>query len=205
MKNIRYAFINRQILKIYSALPSIKFPLDIQSIIDMIPNCKYMSYQQFAKINNCSIQDVIDICESESGCTHYDLAVNKYLMLCNHSTAHNNNTGRQLWTTSHELGHIVCNHHSLLAYDKLAENNINKNANPQYEAEADYFAATLLAPFPLFQVLKICSAADVRKTFGLSLEASVYCYEKYLKWKRSHRKTAWENDILNIYLKKSVL
>lgn len=202
MKNIRYAFINRQILRIYSALPAIKFPIDIKDIIDLIPNCKYMSYQEFAKLNECSVRDVINLCESKSGCTHYDVATNKYLILCNHSTANNNNIGRQRWTGSHELGHIVCNHHELLAYSKLAENNINNNANSQYEAEADYFAATLLAPFPLFKILKIQSATDIQKVFGLSVEASVYCYEKYLKWNKYHRKTAWENDIVNLYLNK---
>ena len=103
-------------------LPQITFPLDVQEVIKLIPNCRYMSYQKFAKINNCSINDVIQMCESKSGCTHYDISQDRYLILCNQSTQDNNNFGRQLWTCSHEIGHILCKHHSTSAYSKLSEN-----------------------------------------------------------------------------------
>ena len=42
-------------------LPTIKFPLDVKEVIRYIPNCRYMSYQQFAKINHCSIDDIIPL------------------------------------------------------------------------------------------------------------------------------------------------
>ena len=100
-------------------MPQITFPLNIQEVIKLIPNCRYMSYQKFAKINNCSINDVIQMCESKSGCTHYDISQDRYLILCNQSTQDNNNSGRQLWTCTHEIGHILCKHHSTSAYLKL--------------------------------------------------------------------------------------
>lgn len=201
---IRYAYINNQILNIYSMLPSIKFPLDINDIIKYIPNCKYMSYQQFAEINECSIDDVIQICESKSGCTHYDILSNRYLILCNQSTADNNNSGRQRWTCGHEIGHIICNHHTISAYEKLSENSLLQIANPEYESEADYFAATLLSPFPLFKQLKIESPIDIQNTFGLSAEASLYRYKQYLKWIRTRVKTSWENDMIRLYKQKNI-
>lgn len=186
-------------------LPQIRFPLNVQEVINLIPNCRYMSYQKFAEINHCSIDDVIQMCESKSGCTHYDITQDRYLILCNDSTSDNNNAGRQRWTCCHELGHIFCKHHSVSAYSKLSENNLIDVQNPEFENEADYFTATLLAPFPLYKHLNINSALDVQTTFGLSAEASHYRFEQYQKWRRNHRKTAWENDIVNLYRQKGSL
>ncbi len=197
---IRYTYINNLILNIYNTLPTIQFPIDVKEIIKHIPNCRYMSYQQFAEVNHCSISDVIQICESKSGCTHYDILHNRYLILCNQSTQDNNNLGRQRWTCSHEIGHILCKHHSISAYEKLSENSLLPYANnPDFEAEADYFAATLLAPFPLFRFFNIQSAIDIQNIFGLSCEASLYRFKQYIKWKNNHRKTAWENDMKHIF------
>lgn len=196
---IRYAYINNQVLKVYCTIPKIEFPLDVKEIVKFLPNCKYMSYQQFAYLNRCSIDDVVQICESKSGATHYDVSSGRYLILCNQSTDENNNIGRQRWTCSHEIGHILCNHHVISAYDKLSEDGLLQNSNPEYEAEADYFAATLLSPFPLFKPLGIKSVTDVQNIFGLSSTAAIYRYKQYLKWKNDHRKTSWENDMVHIY------
>jgi len=198
---IRYAFIHQQILNIYRDLPEIRFPIDPHEVITMLPNCRFLSYQQFAELNGCSIKDVIRLCESRSGCTHYDAVNGRYLILCNQSTDWNNNEGRQRWTCGHEIGHVICGHHLLSANEKLSENGM-LCVKPEFEAEADYFSATLLAPFPLFRCLDINSADDVKSVSGLSCEASFNQYEQYERWKKSHRKTAWENDIVKIYLMK---
>lgn len=184
-------------------LPTIKFPLDLKEVIRCIPNCRYMSYQQFAKINQCSIYDIIQICESKSGCTHYDIMNDRYLILCNQSPDNNNNIGRQRWTCGHEIGHVVCNHHTISAYEKLSENSLFQTTNPEYESEADYFAATLLAPFPLFKFLNIKSTIDIQNTFGLSTEVSIYRYKQYLKWFNTRVKTSWENDMIRLYRQKN--
>lgn len=197
---IRYAFINNLVLQIYQSMPEIVFPIDPKWVINLIPNCRYMSYQQFAEINHCSIDDVIQVCESKSGCTHYDMKHNRYLIMCNQSTVDNNNPGRQRWTCGHEIGHILCKHHKISANAKLAENSLlPQTNNPEYEAEADYFAAMLLAPFPLFQEFGIQSANHVQLVFGLSAEASTYRFEQYKRWKHDHRKTSWENDMIRLY------
>ena len=202
---IRYSYINNIVLKIYETMPKIKYPLNIKEVIDFLPNCRYLSYQEFAKLNHCTIPEVIQLCESKSGCTHYDVAQNRYLILCNQSTKNNNNPGRQRWTCGHEIGHVVCKHHKISAYEKLAENSLLHIDNTEYEAEADYFAATILAPFPLFKIFNIQSADDVQRVFGLSTEASMYRYNRYLKWLRSRRKTAWENDLVRICKQKGAI
>lgn len=199
----RQAYINQQVLGIYSMLTEIRFPIDPISIIALLPNCRYMSYQKLAEISGHSIEDIIMANESESGCTHYDIKRDRYLILCNQSPSHNNNPGRQRWTCGHEIGHVVCKHHVICACEKMAENG-HIAINPKYEEEADYFAATLLAPFPLFDILNIRSPIDVQNIFGLSTEASLYRFQQYMKWKVTRRKTAWENDMIRLYRQKAI-
>lgn len=199
---IRYTYINHMVLKTYERMKRIVFPLDPRMIVENIPNCKYLSYQEFAAKYGCTIQDVIDMCESNSGCTHFDASSNRFLILCNQSMENNNNLGRQRWTCSHEIGHVLCGHHIAATYDKLAEHNMMHIENKIFESEADYYAATLLSPFPLYKVLGIRSVIDVQNVFGLSCEASLYRYKQYLKWRTDHQKSAWENDMVKVYLQK---
>lgn len=154
-----------------------------------------MSYSTFAKINDCSFEEVRDLCESESGCTHYDVTNNRYLVLINGFKSNNNVLGRIRWTMAHELGHVKLNHLPYLAEPRIAENNFNNLSDPELEGEADYFAALLLCPMPLYEQLHIQSVQDIQRVFGLSWEASDVRWREYIKWKRSHRKTAWENDM----------
>lgn len=202
---IRRAYINNQVLSIYRNLESLVFPIDPQEVIKLFPNCRYLSYQKMAEISNTSLEDVVELCESKSGCTHYDISNRRYLILCNQDYSENNNLGRQRWTCSHEIGHIVCNHHVLSAYDKLAENSLLHVSVPEYEAEADFFAGSLLAPFPLFDQLGISSLIDVQNIFGLSSEASLYRFKQYLKWRSTRVKTAWENDMVRVFKQKAIL
>ena len=191
---IRYAYICNQILQIYRSLDGLSFPLDPRKPFQLMNNCKLMTYKTFSEINHCSLQEIFLLCESQSGCTHYDVSNDRYLVLFNSSTANNNVIGRIRWTLAHELGHVVLNH---LPY--IAEHNFNNLSNPELEAEADYFAAAFLCPMPLFNQLHIQSASDIQNTFGLSYEASEVRWKEYIKWKRNHRKTAWENDLKRIY------
>lgn len=199
---IRKFYINNLVLELYKQLPIIQFPINMNDIFQLIPNSKCVSYQKFAQLNGCSIQDVIAICQSKSGCTHYDVATNRYLVLLNLAER---SYGRQRWTAAHEIGHIMCKHHLISAMNQIAENDFSDNNNHEFESEADYFAATLLAPFPLFKELGVKSLIDVQNIFGLSAEASLYRYKEYLQWKKSHRKTAWENDMVHIYKYKNNL
>lgn len=196
---IRYTYICQRVLDLYRLLPKLQFPISIADTISVLPNCRIMSYQEFAELNHCDLEQVILLCESKSGCTHYDIFQNRYLILYNASTAENNNAGRQLWTCGHEIGHIQCEHMAQSVYTKLAENGFQRISDVQFEAEADYFAATYLCPFPICRELNIASPSDIQKHFGLSTEASEIRFQKYMEWRQSHRKTAWENDIRNLF------
>lgn len=197
---IRYAYICHTLLQLYRQLPNISFPLDLDLVIAAIPNCRYLSYQDMAEISGITLNDVINVCESRSGCTHYDTDNKRYLIMCNHDDG---NIGRQRWTCAHEIGHIACEHHTIHRCLKLSENSILQISDRELELEADYFAGMLLAPFPIFDALNIRSPADVQKVFGLSTEASYNRYNQFLRWKTTKVKTAWENDMIRLYKLKS--
>jgi len=196
---IRYAYIAHQVFQLYKQIPRLQFPVDPKQLFLLIPNCRILTYQRFAEINNCSIREVIELCESKSGCTHYDTAQDRYLVLYNDSTANNNVQGRIRWTLAHELGHVRLKHLPHIAANQIAENSFSNLSDPALEAEADHFAALLLCPMPLFEQLQIQSPADIHQVFGLSHEAADCRWRDYLKWKRYHKKTAWENDMKRLY------
>lgn len=200
---IRYNYINRLVLQVYASLDKIVFPINPKDIIKQFLNCRYLSYQKFAEINGCTVDEVIEVCKSKSGCTQWDMDTNRFLILCNESTENHNNYGRQRWTLFHEIGHILCKHHSLAALEMLSEG--NEESNKEFEYEADYFAATVAAPFPLFKELGVKSVMDIQTVFGLSAEAALHRYDQYMKWQKDHKKTAWENDMVKLYRKRNNL
>ena len=101
---VRYNYICNQILRLYRSLPSVQFPIDPRWFFNQIGNCKIMTYNKFAKLNDCTFEEVAAICESDSGCTHYDTVNNRYLVLFNSSSRNHNVVGRIRWTLAHELG-----------------------------------------------------------------------------------------------------
>ena len=196
---IRYAYIAHQVFQLYKQMPIIQFPINPKQLFLLIPNCRILTYQRFAEVNNCSIREVIELCESKSGCTHYDTAQDRYLVLYNDSTANNNVQGRIRWTLAHELSHVRLKHLPHISTNHIAENSFNNLTDPELEAEADRFAALLLCPMPLFEQLRIQSPADIHRVFGLSREAADVRWREYQKWIHHHKKTALENDLKHLY------
>lgn len=184
----RREYIQEQVLKAYKMLPEIVFPMDARQVFDLMPNCSCYSYQEFALKNRLTIDDVITFCSSKFGCTAYNRNTDRYLVLYNDFVDQNNNYGRQRWTCSHELGHILCGHHF-----GAAEN------HEAFEREADLFASLFLAPFPLFETLNVKSPIDVQDILGLSCEASVYTIDKYIHWRGHQTHTRRKDDFVKVY------
>lgn len=194
---VRYRYIENCVLNVYKNT-KITYPVDIFAVLNNYPNIRVMSYQKFSQLNSCDICDVVALCKSESGCTHYERMHNRYLILYNDAQVE----GRILWTLAHELGHIATKHLHSTTIHQIAENNLSELSNPILESEADFFAATLLSPFQVFSLLDITSVLDVQNRFGLSAQASIYRFNRYLKWKKFHVKTSFDNDILKFYSNK---
>ncbi|MEF9984525.1 MAG: ImmA/IrrE family metallo-endopeptidase [Bacilli bacterium] len=137
------------------------------------------------------------MCESLSGCTFYNCNQDIYIILYNDDTSDNNVEGRIRWTLAHELGHCMLQHLNTMSKYKAAENSFGNidEINLQIETEADVFAANFLSPLPLFEKLHIQSPVDIKNTFGLSALASNNRMQDYLKWKNTHFKCSYDNEM----------
>lgn len=170
---IRYKYIDQRIVDFLRFVSEqtgerITYPLDIVRMIRLLPNVRLWSYQYYAKTFNYSIEQVIQQCASECGCIVADPSTKTFLILFDKSL----NEGRVRWTLAHELGHYI-----------LHQAELTRNAQHEdIEKEADYFASTLLAPYPLYKVNQVNSYVDVLSAFGLSNEAAFFNFRKYQKF-----------------------
>lgn len=167
--------IDNYLVHLYSnAISPIKFPIIPEKVIEQTTNCKLLSYSEIAETSGCSISDVISVCGSDDGCTYYDVAHNRYLITFNSC---GRNTGRIRWTISHELGHICAGHFIELV--NSGRSDASPSEHDYMEEEADYFAATFLAPFQAIKVSRARSSSEIRMIFGLSQTAAERRWTEY--------------------------
>lgn len=195
---VRSAFIQRKVLELYQRLDTISYPIQPKLVLPHVPkNCRMLTYQKTAEVAGCTVQDISVLCKSNSGATHYDPSSNRYLILYNTSM----NQGRILWTLAHEIGHICIGHLEAIEEAEIAYTE-QRDFYSQFESEADYFTWNFLAPLPVMREMGIQSAAETKATYGLSTQAAALQYDRYMKWCRSHIKTAWENNIIREFRRK---
>lgn len=195
---VRNVYIQRKILELYQKMDIISYPIQPEMLLPYIPqNCRIMSYQKTAEVAGCSVQDIAVLCKSNSGATHYDPELNRYLILYNEAM----NSGRVRWTLGHEMGHICIGHLKTIEAAEIAYTEQRSFYN-QFESEADFFAWNLLAPLPILREAGIHSANELKTACGLSTQAAALQYDRYIKWCKSHIKTAWENEMLREFRKK---
>lgn len=188
---VRHAYVQQKVLELYCMMNQITYPITPEDLLVDLPiESKMMSYSTMAKISGCTTQDVAIMCASESGATHYSASQNRCLILYND----NMNEGRILWTKCHEVGHITIGHMGLLECN-VAANSDGRIAN-DFEHEADYFTWNMMAPLPIMREMGIQNVKQTIETFGFSVQAANLQFDRFQKWKRSHIKTAWENQML---------
>ncbi len=141
-------------------------------------DCRYISYESLAAASGRSLQEVVLAMGSADGCTNYDPKKNRYLIAVNDE---GRTRTRVRWTTAHELGHIYAGHFIELA--NAGRHEASPSELPYMEEEADYFAASLLAPIPAIRKMRAKSADDVRRWFDLSRTAASYRWAEYLQCK----------------------
>lgn len=158
----------------HNQLANAAFPIEPRFIVDRLYKCRYISYARLAKESRKTINDIIDAFRSQDGCTHYDLRNDRYLISINET---GRSKARIRWTIAHELGHISAGHFVELANQGIFE--IPTDGYQFMEEEADYFAASLLAPLPAIKAAHIENPDEIRKLFGLSSIASNYRFSEY--------------------------
>lgn len=195
---VRNVFVQRKVLELYQRMDSIYYPIQPETLLPCVSqSCRIMSYQKLAEVAGCSVEDVAVLCKSNSGATHFDIEQNRYLILYNEAM----NAGRVRWTLGHEIGHICVGHLEAIGEAVIAFTE-HRGFYNQFESEADYFAWNLLAPLPILREMGIRSGDELKTVYGLSTQAAALQYDRYVKWCRSHTKTAWENDMLRAFRSK---
>lgn len=169
--------LDQTILSLYRSIRYPVFPIDPSRIVKFIANCRLISYDELSKSSNMSYEDVVKACQSLDGATQYDHATDRYLIAINTSKQYSASEPRIRWTIAHELGHIAAGHFIELANMKC--NDIVPSSLNEFEEEADYFAASFLAPSPAIQLMRVKRPADIRDWFGLSQIASEYRWAEY--------------------------
>lgn len=152
------------------------FPVQPLTVLRMIPNCRCMSYRRLAEVSGRNLTEIVRACGSGDGSTTYDPILNRYLVVINYD---GRSRARVRWTAAHELGHILAGHFLELGTDAVRVSDL-----PCMEDEADYFAASFLAPIAAIRRIGAKSAADVRDWFDISQAAAEYRWAEFL---RSHK------------------
>ena len=192
--------IEKALLEMYQSLPAnlLNFPIDfnlLKSYISTLPYMAIYTYQEYAELNNVSIDDIIVFCNSCTGCTHS--CYHGYIIMYNDDEYY----PRKLFTLAHELGHHILNHLNDNSLVMIANKSINKSTNiedTRLEDEADYFAAAFLCPLPIVYKLKLKSSIEIKHRFGISYEAAEIAWRQYQHYERSYN-ISCHNDIIRVF------
>lgn len=151
------------------------YPLNPQIVFRIVMpyRCRLISYQRLSEKRGVPVHDISELFGSNDGCTHYDIKKNRYLVAYNSAKY----PSRVRWTLAHELGHIICGHFPEV--ERLGTDGVSDPLWQTMEDEADYFAASLLAPIPALRALNVKSSEDIMKYFGLSNIAAGYRWTEY--------------------------
>ena len=175
MRKVVKKVIDETVMKIYwEGFAPFVFPADPVALIGKIYACDYRSYEQLAVKNKCRPADIVRILKNPDGCVFYDRKKNHYMIAANEE---GRSPARIRWTIAHEIGHVVAGHFLEIDMDFLPENKL-------MEEEADYFAASFLAPFFAIARKDFRRPAEIRDFFGLSQTAAEYRWNEYVDFLR---------------------
>lgn len=149
-------------------------PVSIKKIIKMYPNLHLQKFSNFAKKNNLTINETIELLDSEDGCL-WMRDDSTYIILYNDTIE---NKGRVRFTLAHELGHYILKHNEKSGKTKLSRYSLAEKEYDTFEKEANYFAKRLLAPIPLVDTYlsewKKIDKSDIEDIFSTSHTVAMY-------------------------------
>lgn len=139
----------------------IRFPVDPMTILSAMQNVSVKSYREKARKCRLSAEEYDDLLSiSQDGFSM--LYHGRYRVWFNQDIT---SPDRVRFTLAHELGHILLKHHA-----ECPPREGISVFSQVYEEQANVFAANLLSPSPIMNLLR--NDGDLsRRLFGLSLEA----------------------------------
>ena len=169
--------IDRNILYLYEDwIRGVSFPVQPLGVLGRMQNCRHISYAKLAMESGQSVAEISRSLGSNDGCTTYDRVNFRFLVAINYE---GKSRTRIRWTTAHELGHILSGHFEELA--SCGKSYASPSELEYMEEEADYFAASFLAPIAALRIMRPKNAADIRDWFDLSQTAAEYRWSEFLR------------------------
>lgn len=161
--------VEKSIIALLRQLPSSisKIPFDVMAAIERLQYCTVRSFQEASARLGLSIADIVEYCESSTGCSYKKKGQDKYIILYNN--APDISQSRKTFTLAHELGHISLGH--MRALEKSCVTARNRQYS-SLETSANMFAAYLLCPAPVLYNFGIASPMVVSSIFGISLASA---------------------------------
>lgn len=140
-------------------------PIDVCALIKNSKICTLKKYSVQAKKLNLSFEYLIENF-GQDGVTFYAPKKKKpYLILYNDRQKV---THRIRWTLAHELGHVILKHNSDFDETRLSRNGLTEESYKILDAEADAFAAELLAPTIVIIAAGWTASSDLQRHCLLS-------------------------------------
>ena len=203
--NIRHSLIKKTVNSLFLKYNISSYPIDIAKLFSYFKdNIRVISYSKHMNKFNLTEDEVISHFGSEEGCTIYKENLNRYLIFYNDLDKFYKSPKRIRWTLIHELGHILLNHLKEINGIKIFRNSISETQYKSLEAEANRFAALLLANPMLLNVIGIDDSSDIENICNLSSEASEYRFSDYVKWCKYKIISVIEKQIISNF-KKSIV
>jgi len=171
-----------------------RLPVDPFTIIRQHNNWKTMTYREFGGLSGLDEKKVIKQIGSVDGCAFYDADEDRYLVLYNDNPLWISISQRITWTIIHEIGHIVLNHLKESGESMLLRAALSAGEYSRFEAEAEFFAANILAPASVIHKLGLSSYGQVMKVCGISKKAALNRL-KHIDW-RFNQKQVFKEDLI---------
>lgn len=144
-----------------------RYPLNPVGLAERL-GVKVIPYRRFCELAGTRLEALLEL--SPDGVCCYKDSVPMVIY-----NAEVQSKGRRRWTLLHELSHLMLGH--ITPEDGLGERRLSEDCRRWQEAEADGFAAALIAPLGIAHLCNIQSAGEMAGVFGLSAESAGYFYE----------------------------
>jgi rubrerythrin len=164
-----------------------RLPVNPLEMIKQHKNWRTMTYYELGAHNGIPEEDVIRLVGSSDGCAFYQAEQDRYLILYNTNVLWLDSTRRMTWTLAHEAGHILLGHLSETHEAMIARSSLDEAKYQQLEAEAEYFAANVLAPDPVLFRLGLSMASQIMDVCGISHAAAENKLKHLARRRKSRR------------------
>lgn len=77
---IRYKYINRVVNDLYISLGINQYPIDVNKVLASFPDVSVVSYSQFMKDFNLTVEQTFYYLNSKDGCCLYKPSLDKYMI-----------------------------------------------------------------------------------------------------------------------------